>query len=89
MTKPIATIINSNGESKEIKPKGLKFTLKELKEYLGADIEIISTINDDARLIIHKNMKGRKLNVGASLTQNIYQFIVGNAIFINNQKTFN
>lgn len=88
----MATLYRTNGTIEDVSPKnGKKFSLEELQKFVGGYIERVDMFNGNSMYV---NEEGRfrelPININASTelsrTRDIYDFIVGNAVVLQNEE---
>lgn len=81
----MATLIQANGTMKDVKPSKKAFTLEELQQMVGGDIETLSLRNGKI-LIVNEEGKLRKLPFNREATNLFWEdrggsdVIVGDAV---------
>ena len=86
MQKFKSKILKSSGEQLEVTPKGKTFTLAEMQEIVGGNIEMVFLPN---HMVMVVNEEGKlfnlPLNATATLLMNRFSddFIVGNVLLTN------
>lgn len=77
----MATIIRTNGKKEDVRPKnGTDFTLEELREIVGGDIEIVP-LTDNKIMVVNEEGKIYHLPVNMQATHlHGYEIIVGDVL---------